>query len=125
MIVATRMDIAEALPRCFPLPDVIVLGSQKWRVTISALHLGTPGGQRAGDAAGVARLTLLLSGPYERYRHARIVLDVRALLDGAYEAAAAARAIARWLPHSDAGEVFEVPMRPSAPAAHFAHPAND
>ena len=111
----TRIQIAEALPVCFPLPRSIDIGSQQWTLSTSALSIG---------AGGIVRLSLLLSGPYRRFRRARIALDITTLLAGRYDAAAAVTAIEGWLPNSDADDVLEIPAAPSAPSAHFAGPVD-
>ena len=110
-----RMEIAEALPRCFPLPSWIAVGDQRWALSTSALHMG-PG--------GVVRIHLLLSGPYRRFRRARVVLDSRTLLAGEYDPAAAAAAVTSWLPHSDAEDVLEIPGADLLPREDFARPAD-
>ena len=113
---ASRTTIADALPRCFPLPRAIELGDQRWTVTMSALRKGR---------SGTFTLTVLLSGPYQRFRQVRFALDAVTLLAGGYDASRAGRAIARWLPNSDALEVLEIDGAQLLPAAHFAHPAHD
>ena len=94
-----RMDIADALPRCFPLPRSIQVGNQSWAISTSAIHMGT---------GGVVRLTVLLSGPDRRFRRVRLVMHGETLLAGGYDANRAARAMGEWLPHSDAEEMLEI-----------------
>ena len=94
-----RMDIAQALPRCFPLPRSIQVGNQLWSVSTSAIHMG-PG--------GVVRLIVLLSGPHRRFRRARLVMHGETLMAGGYDAERAARAMGEWLPNSDAEEMLEI-----------------
>ena len=110
-----RMDIADALPRCFRLPSWITVGDQRWALSTSALHMG-PG--------GAVRLHLLLCGPYRRFRRARVVLDSHTLLAGGYDPSAAAAAVASWLPHSDADDVLEISAAELLPAEDFARPAD-
>jgi hypothetical protein len=109
------MSILEALPACFPLPRSIAIGSQQWTVSTSALSMG---------AGGIVRVTLLLSGPYGRFRRARVALDGDTLLAGGYDAAAVVHAIEAWLPNSDADDVLEIEPRVLAAVAHFAGPAD-
>ena len=111
----TRIRIAEALPACFPLPRSIAVGSQRWTLSTSALAFG---------AGGIVRITLLLSGPYSRFRRVRLALDGDALLEGAYDSAGAVRAIEAWLPYSDADEILEIDADALAAVAHFAGPAD-
>lgn len=94
-----RMDIAEALPRCFPLPRSIQVGSQAWSISTSAIHMGT---------GGLVRLIVLLSGPHGRFRRVRFVMHGETLLAGGYDAGRATRVIGAWLPNSDAEEMLEM-----------------
>jgi hypothetical protein len=116
MTMRTRLDLAEALPRCFPLPRSVVIGSQQWTVTVSALHV---------DATGQVQMSLLLSGPYARYRKAAIAVDAEGLLAGRYDPQAATQAIRRWLPNSDDRDVLRLDGVALLPAADLAQPAHD
>lgn len=112
----TDTTIAEALPACFPLPRTISIGDQRWRITVSVVI--------ASHEEGVS-VRLLLSGPYERHRRARLDLDEGRLLAKGYDPARAVGAITAWLPNSDEDDVFELSGRdlalPSSP--HVERPA--
>ena len=93
------MTIAEALPACLPLPRTISIGDQRWTITVSAVIT---------SSEECVSVRLLLSGPYERSRRARLDLDERTLLAKAYDPDRAVGAITAWLPHSDEDDVFEL-----------------
>ena len=94
--------IAEALPECLPLPRTIQVGDQRWTLTVSAVLAA------GGDRASVR---LLLSGPYERHRRARLELSERALLAKEYDPQRALDALMAWLPHSDENDVLDLTAR--------------
>ena len=108
--------IAEALPDCLPLPRTISIGDQRWKITVSAV---------TASSEGRVSVRLLLSGPYDRTRRARLDLEERALLAKAYDPDRAVSAIIAWLPHSDEDDVLELAGRDLAlpSSRHEAPPA--
>lgn len=106
--------IAEALPACFPLPRNINIGDQRWKITVSAVIASDEG----------VSVRLLLSGPYERHRRARLDLDERRLLAKAYDPDRAVGAITAWLPNSDEDDVLELSGRDLTlpPSRHVEQP---
>jgi hypothetical protein len=98
MSMAVAVTLSDALPRCFPLPAAVMVGTQTWKISVSDIK----------TRSGTVVLKLLLSGPYARFRRARIDVERAMLLDGGYDAGAAARLIAAWLPHSDGTDCLEI-----------------
>jgi hypothetical protein len=111
-----HMTIADALPRCFPLPTPIRVGNQEWTFSRSAV---------VNEPGGAVLIALLLSGPYARFRHVRVRLQTGALLEGRYDSQRLVELVSAWLPHSDAQDVLLVTGDSLLPIAHFTQPAHD
>lgn len=94
--------IAEALPSCLPLPRTLQIGDQSWTLAVSAV---------LGAAEGRCSVRLLLRGPYNRQRRARLEVEEEALLSGAYDARRAVEALMAWLPYSDEDDVLDLAAR--------------
>lgn len=96
-MMTTDANIAETLSRSLPLPRTVSIGDQRWTIAVSAVLT---------VADDLVSVRLLLSGPYGRFRRARLDLDAAALQANAYDPARVVQAIKAWLPHSDEDDVL-------------------
>ena len=97
---SARIDVLSQLRQFGVDGGTVLVGDQRWIIRVESLSAAVP-----QTAPGEHQVQLTLNGPYGRRRRARIFLDERTAHErGRMEHIV--KALAEWLPNSDAAEVF-------------------